>query len=378
MPPNLREPLTVIQEEAERASGIVKNLLGFARKQEHQRRPTALKSLLDATFVLLRNQLMAQRIEYRLEAEPDLPMPVIDSNQIQQVFVNLITNAAQAVASSRPARDDRGPAARRWLDGVAVDVIDNGPGMPESLASQVFEPFFTTKPEGHGTGLGLSISQGIVKEHGGRIMLTTEEGKGCTFTVQLPLGEAPAAAADKRRRPGGPGGCGCSSSTTSRTSALYARDAGSLGSRRRRGRGRRRGARGCALPRAVRSSSFRICDAGRRRPRILPRSSSATTRRLAGRLVFSTGDTVRGDTPGLPRRPQAAVPITRSASVSCAPCSRPPRRDDGDDGGRFDIRRVMVTPAIVHVASGREWRGGQHRGLAAHPRAQPDGHLQPR
>jgi two-component system NtrC family sensor kinase len=186
IPPSIREPLTVIQEEAERASNIVKNLLGFARKQEHQRRPTALKPLLDATFVLLRNQLMANRVEARLEVEADLPMPDIDPNQIQQVFVNLINNAAQAIAvTGRPGNIT--VRARRWQDGVAIEVIDDGPGMSESLAAQAFDPFFTTKPEGEGTGLGLSISQGIVKEHGGRIMLSSEEGKGSTFTVQLPL-----------------------------------------------------------------------------------------------------------------------------------------------------------------------------------------------
>src|SRR5690349_8544967 len=186
IPPSIREPLTVVREEAERASSIVRNLLGFARKQDHQRRPTALKPLLDATFVLLRNQLMAQRVEAQIEIEPDLPMPDVDPNQIQQVFVNLINNAAQAIASTgRPGTIV--VHARRWLDGVAIDVIDDGPGMSESLASQVFEPFFTTKAEGEGTGLGLSISQGIVKEHGGRIMLSSEEGRGSTFTVQLPL-----------------------------------------------------------------------------------------------------------------------------------------------------------------------------------------------
>jgi two-component system, NtrC family, sensor kinase len=192
VPPNIREPLTVVREEAERASSIVRNLLGFARKQEHQRRPTALKPLLDATFVLLRNQLMAQRVEAEIEVEPDLPMPDIDPNQIQQVFVNLINNAAQAIVSTgRPGNIL--VRARRWLDGVAVDVIDDGPGMSEALATQVFEPFFTTKAEGEGTGLGLSISQGIVKEHGGRIMLSTEEGTGSTFTVQLPLSTRSAA-----------------------------------------------------------------------------------------------------------------------------------------------------------------------------------------
>jgi two-component system NtrC family sensor kinase len=192
VPATIREPLTVVREEAERASSIVRNLLGFARKQDHQRRPTALKPLLDATFVLLRNQLMAQRVEAEIDIEPDLPMPDVDPNQIQQVFVNLINNAAQAIASTgRPGTIM--VRARRWLDGVAIDVIDDGPGMSDALATQVFEPFFTTKAEGEGTGLGLSISQGIVKEHGGRIMLSSEEGKGSTFTVQLPLSTRSAA-----------------------------------------------------------------------------------------------------------------------------------------------------------------------------------------
>jgi two-component system NtrC family sensor kinase len=185
VPTNLREPLAVIHEEADRASGIVKNLLSFARKQDRARRPTAIKPLLDATFVLLRNELMASRVDARIEVEPDLPMPQIDANQIQQVFVNLITNAAQAIASTgRPG--EIVVRARPWLDGIAVDVSDTGPGMSEQLAAQVFDPFFTTKPEGQGTGLGLSISQGIVKEHGGRITLFSEEGRGSTFTVQLP------------------------------------------------------------------------------------------------------------------------------------------------------------------------------------------------
>ena len=186
VPASIREPLAVVRDEAERASSIVRNLLGFARKQDHQRRPTALKPLLDATFVLLRNQLMAQRVEAQIEIEPDLPMPDVDPNQIQQVFVNLINNAAQAIASTgRPGNIL--VRARRWLDGVAIEIIDDGPGMSEALAAQVFEPFFTTKAEGEGTGLGLSISQGIVKEHGGRIMLSSEEGRGSVFTVQLPL-----------------------------------------------------------------------------------------------------------------------------------------------------------------------------------------------
>ncbi|MBA2626868.1 MAG: response regulator, partial [Gemmatimonadales bacterium] len=191
VPAALREPLSVIREEAERASNIVKNLLGFARKQERQRRPTELGLLLDSTLVLLRNQLLAYHVDTVIEVEPDLPTVSIDPNQIQQVFVNLISNAAQAIASTdRPGTITI--TVRQMLDGVAVDIHDDGPGMCQSLAEQVFEPFFTTKGEGQGTGLGLSISQGIVKEHGGRITLSTSEGEGSTFTIQLPCGEAAA------------------------------------------------------------------------------------------------------------------------------------------------------------------------------------------
>lgn len=294
VPPALREPLTVIQEEAERASNIVKNLLSFARKQEHQRRPTALGPLLDATFVLLRNQFMAQRVEAGIEVEPDLPMPDIDPNQIQQVFVNLLNNAAQAVASTgRPGKVL--VRARRWLDGVAIDVIDDGPGMSEPLAAQVFEPFFTTKPEGEGTGLGLSISQGIVREHGGRIMLATEEGRGSTFTVQLPLATRPPAPA-----PDADGG-----TPTKRLRVLVVDDEphilhymhatleawGHVPVVAQNGR------EGLELADRER---FDLVISDLRMPELGGREFYEEIARrdpgLAARVVFSTGDTVRGDT----------------------------------------------------------------------------------
>jgi two-component system NtrC family sensor kinase len=184
VPAPLREPVSVIREEAERASGIVKNLLGFVRKQERQRRPTPIQPLLEATLALLRNELNAARVEALLEIDDDLPLPIIDPIQIQQVFVNLIHNAIQAIAGTgRPGTVL--VTARRWGDGLALRVVDDGPGIPESLAAQVFHPFFTTKPEGQGTGLGLSVSQGIVTDHGGRITVETGNGPGATFTVHL-------------------------------------------------------------------------------------------------------------------------------------------------------------------------------------------------
>ncbi len=184
VPPRIREPLRVIQQEAERASKIVKNLLSFARRQE-TRQSAAIRPILEATAGLFRSQLSADSVTLETEIEADLPDLDLNPNQIQQVFVNLIQNAAHAIAAAgRPGTVRL--RARPWMDGVAVDVSDDGIGMSAEIAGHVFEPFFTTKPEHQGTGLGLSICQGIIKEHGGRITLVTEPDRGSIFTIELP------------------------------------------------------------------------------------------------------------------------------------------------------------------------------------------------
>src|SRR5213083_2743121 len=187
VPGSLREPLQVIRQEAERAATIVKNLLSFARSQEGERTRQAIRALLDSTLALLRNQLMAHKVEATLEVEPGLPDVEVNANQLKQVFVNVINNACQAIASDAPS-GRIWISAKRAQDVIAVTVTDSGPGIPEDVAARVFEPFFTTKPEGEGTGLGLSICQGIMKEHGGRITLDTRPGAGATFTLELPIG----------------------------------------------------------------------------------------------------------------------------------------------------------------------------------------------
>ncbi len=184
-PPALQEPVRVVQHEAQRAAGIVKNLLTFARRQEQDRRRIDVGPVLQRTLQLLNNQLIGMKVETDLVVEPGIPQVEGNQNQLQQVFVNLINNAGQAVGASGRGGTVR-VRARAWLDGVAVDVVDDGPGIPEEVQARVFEPFFTTKPEGGGTGLGLSICQGIVKEHGGRITVRSTPGEGATFTVELP------------------------------------------------------------------------------------------------------------------------------------------------------------------------------------------------
>ena len=186
VPPHVAEPLRVIQQEAQRAAAIVKNLLTFARRQERGRRPLPLATVLERAIALLRNQLLGLRVDIALAVDDDVPQVDGDANQLLQVFLNLVNNAAQAIAATRPDGGNIAVHARRRLDGVAVDVTDDGPGIPEELHQRVFEPFFTTKAEGEGTGLGLSICLGIVKEHGGRILLQSRPGAGATFTVELP------------------------------------------------------------------------------------------------------------------------------------------------------------------------------------------------
>jgi len=203
VPPRLAEPLQVIRQEAERAATIVKNLLSFARRQEGERLLQPIKLILESTLQLLANQLMASRIEATLRVEPGLPDVEVNGNQIKQVFVNLINNGAQAIAET--GQGGRiWVTAKRWLDGVAVSVTDSGPGIPDEIAGRVFEPFFTTKPEGKGTGLGLSICQGILKEHGGRLTLEAKPGAGATFIVELPGTTPPAAASEHAAEPGAP------------------------------------------------------------------------------------------------------------------------------------------------------------------------------
>ena len=191
IPPRLREPVNVVRQEAERAAGIVRNLLGFARKQERRRRAVDLRLAIHAALGLLRNEFLATRVEVETDLDPDLPPIQANPTELQQVFVNLLTNAAQAVAGTgRPGR----VAVRGRAGGgrVLIEVEDDGPGIAPGQLEQVFEPFFTTKPEGGGTGLGLSIASGIVKELGGRLGVRPVTGGGACFEIELPAGEGSA------------------------------------------------------------------------------------------------------------------------------------------------------------------------------------------
>ncbi|HYT82381.1 MAG TPA: ATP-binding protein [Gemmatimonadales bacterium] len=300
VPPRLAEPLAVIRQEAERASGIVRNLLSFARRQEGERQLQSIRPVLESTLALLKNQLMAHKIELTLEVEAGVPEVEVHANQIKQVFLNIINNATQAIRSTDRAGGRIAITAKNWLDGVAVSIRDNGPGIPEAVAQRVFEPFFSTKSEGEGTGLGLSICQGIVKEHGGRITVDPGPGTGATFTVELPGGArarvaaapAPVAAVE----PAAPAERLRVLVVDDEPHILHYMEA-TLESWGHTVESARDGSQ--ALKRALTQPfDLIICDL--RMPRLGGREMYQTLAQMhpavAERIIFATGDTVRGDT----------------------------------------------------------------------------------
>jgi two-component system NtrC family sensor kinase len=190
LPPSMIEPLTAIQEQAQRAANIARNLLAFTRKGEAHVRTVQIGPILESTLQMLRYQLMAWHLESELNIAEGLPPVEADHNQLQQVFVNLVHNAAQAMHTSGVGTRIA-VSALPVDDGISVTVRDDGPGVPADMADRIFEPFFSTRSEGEGTGLGLSICQRIIKEHKGSICLVRDSGQGAVFRVELPSGSGP-------------------------------------------------------------------------------------------------------------------------------------------------------------------------------------------
>jgi PAS domain S-box-containing protein len=196
-----------ICQEAERAARIVKNLLLFAREAKPERGAVDMNEIVERALTLRSYELKVENIHAELDLDPYLPAILADSSQMLQVVLNLVVNAEQAIEQGSAPEFDREPrpsAARAGARGrilirtrrvsehkLALEVSDDGPGIPPEVISRVFDPFFTTKPAGVGTGLGLSIVYGIVREHGGEITVESKRGHGATFIVDLPA-RAPA------------------------------------------------------------------------------------------------------------------------------------------------------------------------------------------
>ncbi len=185
-PPDQRTAAEMIYAEARRASRIVQNLLTFARQHKPERTPTQVNQVLDDTLELRGYELRVRGIDVERDYDEQVPETMADAHQLQQVFLNLITNAEQAMERSERDKQRLTVRTRRAGDVLRIEIEDTGPGIPPNLLERIFNPFFTTKPTGSGTGLGLSISLGIVREHEGRIW-AENAAQGARFVIDLPI-----------------------------------------------------------------------------------------------------------------------------------------------------------------------------------------------
>lgn len=193
VPASAREELQIILRETQRTKEIVQGLLSFARQRPAQREPMQINAILRQTIRLRSYDFSSHGVEVTEEFNENLQMAVGDPQQLQQVFLNILNNAYDAIQESGNHGKIR-IRTRQTTDFVEVAFIDNGTGVSET--ERIFDPFFTTKPAGKGTGLGLSICYGIVRAHGGEILCWNNEGEsGSTFVVRLPIATETALAA---------------------------------------------------------------------------------------------------------------------------------------------------------------------------------------
>ncbi len=181
-----RSHLDRISKSALRCHKIVHSLLSFARQDPPERRIVELTGVIDEVLEIMAYDLRTSNITVAREFAPNLPRVMADPHQLQQVFVNILGNARQAI---EPHQRQGKMVIRTRLAGnkVAIEFQDNGPGIRPEHLGKIFDPFFTTKPVGKGTGLGLSLCYGMIQEHGGTITAHSELGHGATFAIELPV-----------------------------------------------------------------------------------------------------------------------------------------------------------------------------------------------
>jgi signal transduction histidine kinase len=186
MPAGLTARLTIIEYSAQRAMEVVKNFLGFSRKDEGRRVAANVNDVIRKTIDLVAHECNNNKVSVETDLGK-IPPTHMNVGEIQQVLLNLFKNAIDAV-SQQGQRGAIMAASSLSVDGetVRVEVRDNGPGIPEKHRAKLFEPFYTTKPDSGGTGLGLSTCRRLIEMHGGKMGFTSSEGQGTTFWFEIP------------------------------------------------------------------------------------------------------------------------------------------------------------------------------------------------
>jgi len=186
IPDDIREDLKLIHSEAQRAAGVTKNLLTFARKQAPVKQLNQINNIIEDVLKLRDYEHKVNSIEVQRQLAPDLPEIKVDYFQMQQVLLNIIINAEYFMIEAH-SRGTLTITTKKRNGSVRISIADDGPGIPPENLSRIFNPFFTTKAAGKGTGLGLSICHGIVTEHGGQMYAKSQPGKGTTIVIELPV-----------------------------------------------------------------------------------------------------------------------------------------------------------------------------------------------
>ncbi len=179
--PALQEDLATVVHESKRCARIVKGLLDFSRVGTPQKSLADVNRIMESTLALIGTQSIFHDVVFEKRYDPGLPRAMVDANQIEQVFINILLNAAQAMTTGgRLTLETRGVGQE-----LRISITDTGCGIPEEHIGKIFDPFFSTK-DSKGTGLGLSVSYGIVENHGGKIEVDSQVGAGTRFTIHLP------------------------------------------------------------------------------------------------------------------------------------------------------------------------------------------------
>jgi two-component system cell cycle sensor histidine kinase/response regulator CckA len=295
----VRRGLETILSESERAARIVRNLLTFARKRQTTRAMVDINHVARETLALRAYEQRVTNVDVIDALAAGLPHVFADGHQVQQVLLNLVINAEQAML----AANGRGTlVVRTWhaadLDTVIVEVNDDGPGIPDDLQPKIFDPFFTTKEVGKGTGLGLTVAYAIVHEHGGRIRLESRPNKGASFYVELPVSGAKAPPPAPRVR------VDVSAATVAGASILVVEDEAQLASAvidalRDAGYIVQHAADGEEALEKVQAEPFDLVICDLKMPRVdgmaFYRMLSAAVPRLSKRVIFVTGDVAGTD-----------------------------------------------------------------------------------